>query len=241
MPKLTYTNIAGPSAALSWAGAWASGTDYKKNQQTANDGDLFVCLENHTSAAGNEPGTGASWETYWARSVDMLTADQIAAATGTGTPSGSNKFVTADYLAANRIAAQTFPSGAFGFTSIQSFPLKAGEVIKTATGDLTVAECCNTVISNYGQDAAMTLTLPTAEAGLSFIFIVTTTGYAIHLKAGASDKIYLDGVALDDADKVSCATPAAGNCIAFFTWKSGASTYDWIALTQAGVWADGGA
>jgi len=119
------------------------------------------------------------------------------------------------------------------------------EVVPTFTAGavtLTATQCTNTIISNYNQSEASTITLPAATSGLSFIVTVVTTGVgALHVKAGASDKIYLDGVALDDADKVSLATPAAGDCIAFFTWKSGASTYDWIALTQTGVWADGGA
>jgi len=125
-------------------------------------------------------------------------------------------------------------------TQVNTVPLKCREVSKTATGDLTVAECCNTVISNYGQDAAMTLTLPTAEAGLSFIFTVTTTGYAIHLKAGANDKVYLDSIALDDGDKVSLATPAVGNAISCMSFKNGASGYDYIMTTISGVWTDGG-
>jgi hypothetical protein len=87
----------------------------------------------------------------------------------------------------------------------------------------------------------MTLTLPTAVAGLSFIFTVTTTGYAVHLKAGASDKIYLDGVALSDGYKVSCASPTVGDSIIFYSFKTGASTYDWIAISQSGTWINGGA
>jgi hypothetical protein len=102
-------------------------------------------------------------------------------------------------------------------------------------------ECSSTIISNYGQSATMTLTFPTASAGLGFVFTVATTGYAIHLKAGSSDKIYLDGVALDDGDKASCSSPAVGDSIIFYSFKTDASTYDWIASSQNGTWIDGGA
>jgi hypothetical protein len=152
----------------------------------------------------------------------MLSADQVAACTGTGTPSASNRFVTED-----------------AFTVGTPFVVK--EIVKNSTATLTAAECSNTVISNYGQSAEMTLTLPTATAGLSFIFTVTTTGYAVHLKAGASDKIYLDGVALSDGYKVSCASPSVADAIIFYSFKADASTYDWIAHTQNGTWVNGGA
>ena len=129
----------------------------------------------------------------------------------------------------------TGPQGAQGESGAMS------EVVKSSTTTLSATECRNTTISNYGQTAEMTLTLPTADAGLGFIFTVITTGYAIHLKAGSSDKIYLDGVALDDGDKASRSSPAVGDSIVFYSFKTGASTYDWIAFSQNGTWVDGGA
>ena len=125
--------------------------------------------------------------------------------------------------------------------SISGTAIAGLEVVKSGTGSLTAAECSDTFISNYGQSAEMTLTLPDAAAGLSFLFTVITTGNAIHLKAGSYNRIYLDGVALNVGNKVSCSSPSAGDCIVFFTFKTGASTYDWIANTQAGTWVDGGA
>ena len=112
---------------------------------------------------------------------------------------------------------------------------------KAATVALTATECINTVIDNYGQGAAMTLTLPAAAAGYFFIFTVTTVGYAVYLKAGATDKIYLDGTALDDADKVGVAAPVLGDCIQFMTFRTGAATYDWMASSQVGLFVDSGA
>jgi len=125
-----------------------------------------------------------------------------------------------------------------GFWSV-----KYQEVVKTTTDTLTAAECSGTVINNYGQSSTMTLTLPTAAKGLKFLYVIGTAGQTSHIKAGASDKIYLDGTALDDADKVSNngASSVVGEQIVFYTFQTGSSTYDWIAQTVNGVFSDGGA
>jgi hypothetical protein len=46
-------------------GAWALSQAYTTVHKVTNDGKIYDCILAHTSAAGNEPGTGASWETYW--------------------------------------------------------------------------------------------------------------------------------------------------------------------------------
>ena len=48
-----------------WQGAWATSTAYKIGDGVQNDGSSYVCIAEHTSGATTEPGTGASWETYW--------------------------------------------------------------------------------------------------------------------------------------------------------------------------------
>lgn len=120
--------------------------------------------------------------------------------------------------------------------------LLSTEVVQAATDTLSASECYGTIINNYGQSAANTQTLPAAAAGLSFMAIVGTSGMgALHFKANTGDKIYLDGTALDDADKVSCATPAVGNCAAFFCFQTGSGAYDWYCNSIQGTWTDGGA
>jgi hypothetical protein len=116
------------------------------------------------------------------------------------------------------------------------------EVIQPATDVLTAEECTNTIVNNYGQSVANTQTLPAAAANLSFLAIIGTSGMgAFNVKAGAGDKIYLDGTALDDGDKVALATPVVGNCAGFFTFQTGATAWDWYCNTIAGLWIDGGA
>ena len=116
-------------------------------------------------------------------------------------------------------------------------------ITQAATDTLTTQECRGTLISNYGQSGANTQTLPTAAAGLNGIVVIGTAGAgAFHLKAGPNDLIYLDGTALNDGDKVSVATPAVGDHFTFFSFQTGASTYDWIVSSGAqGTLTDGGA
>lgn len=45
--------------------AWASGATYAAYDYVKNDGLIYRCLSAHAAAAGNEPGTGASWTTCW--------------------------------------------------------------------------------------------------------------------------------------------------------------------------------
>jgi hypothetical protein len=114
-------------------------------------------------------------------------------------------------------------------------------VSKTETGTLSVADVSNRVINNYGQGAEMTLTLPAAADGYGFLLQVGTTGHAIHIKAGAGDKIYLDGTALNDADKISLAVPVVGDYVTVWTLQTGEDTFDWIADSGPNYWTDGGA
>jgi hypothetical protein len=51
--------------------AWASGENYAVDGYVDNDGLVYRCILAHESAAGNEPGTGASWETYWVQDASL--------------------------------------------------------------------------------------------------------------------------------------------------------------------------
>lgn len=46
--------------------AWATSTLYYVGKVVLNDSRYYVCHVEHTSSASDEPGTGASWEDYWA-------------------------------------------------------------------------------------------------------------------------------------------------------------------------------
>jgi len=132
--------------------------------------------------------------------------------------------------------------GAIGETTPSTGRFLFKTIYKTATGTISAIDASGTKISNYGQSAANTQTLPTAAEGLGGIVEIGTAGAgAFHLKAGANDKIYLDGTALNDADKVSLATPAVGDHFSFWSFKTGDSAWDWIVASGQGTLTDGGA
>jgi hypothetical protein len=59
-------------------------TVYYRGQVVGNDGSSYVCILDHTSSAGDEPGVGGSWTTYW----------EVVAAAGTGLTTGDKGDIT---------------------------------------------------------------------------------------------------------------------------------------------------
>lgn len=138
------------------------------------------------------------------------------------------------------VAGGLHTTGSVSFDSDVAFGIS--NVTKASTDILTTTQVRGSIVSNYGQTATNTLTLPTAAAGYNFIVVVSTAGAgALNIKAGTNDKLYLDGTALDDADKATLTTPAVGNTLTCFTFQTGASAYDWICTSGGGAsWSDGG-
>jgi len=48
-----------------WLGPWVTSTVYAVDDAVESGGGSYICISAHTSAASDEPGTGASWETFW--------------------------------------------------------------------------------------------------------------------------------------------------------------------------------
>jgi len=102
--------------------------------------------------------------------------------------------------------------------------------IHTTSDTLTAAECYGKV--HYVSSAA-TLTLPAIADGMH-LTVITIGAVAVSVDCNASDKIYLDGTALDDGDKITNASTAGD--IAVLTYYSADG---WHASTN--TWTDGGA
>ena len=100
----------------------------------------------------------------------------------------------------------------------------------SADQTLTTAECYGYVI--YVEGAA-TITLPAVADGMN-VTIITIGAVAVSIDPNASDKIWLDGTALDDGDKITNGSSAGD--IAVLTYKSADG---WHAATNS--WTDGGA
>jgi hypothetical protein len=47
--------------------AWATATSYTAGAVVMSGGVRYVCIADHSSTAGDEPGVGATWDTYWTR------------------------------------------------------------------------------------------------------------------------------------------------------------------------------
>jgi hypothetical protein len=90
----------------------------------------------------------------------------------------------------------------------------------------------------YGYLLTMTATgtvvLPAVAIGMS-VCVYSTTAAAVHIDPNASDKIILDGTALDDGDKVSSASGAGD-----FICLVGHSADGWLTMGRSGTWTDGG-
>jgi hypothetical protein len=95
---------------------------------------------------------------------------------------------------------------------------------------LTDEECRGGVIYVTG---AATITLPAIASGMS-VTILTVGAVAVSVDPNASDKIWLDGTALDDGDKITNLSTAGD--IATLTYYSADG---WYASTNS--WTDGGA
>lgn len=76
------------SVDFTWEGQWLTSTAYSIGNMVFNDGSGYVCTAAHTSGASSEPGTGASWASYW----DLM-VQQGSPGAGTG-----------DMLAANNLS-----------------------------------------------------------------------------------------------------------------------------------------
>lgn len=130
---VSETNAAASAAsvAFDWEGQWLTSTAYVGGNLVFNDGSGYICILNHTSGAGTEPGTGASWTTYW-----ELFAQQGSAGAGTG-----------DMLGANNLSDVVSASTAF--TNIKQ------AASDTATG---VVELATNAEAQTGTDTTRALT-----------------------------------------------------------------------------------
>lgn len=104
-----------------------------------------------------------------------------------------------------------------------------------ADGNLTVAQLSNTIFTNYDQaDGNATCILPTAARGMSALFTVATARAKTYgVRAKSTDKIYLLAAAGtisagDDHGAAVMVNAQIGQQFACYTFKTGATDYDWV-------------
>lgn len=107
-------------------------------------------------------------------------------------------------------------------------------VVKSTAADYTSGT--TNALENYGGiiyvTAAATITLPAVADGMS-VAVVTVGDVAVSVDPNASDRIYLDGVALDDGDKITNLSTSGDVAILTYYDATG-----WHAMTNG--WSDGG-
>ena len=108
---------------------------------------------------------------------------------------------------------------------------KVNIVNKSSNATLTDAETHGSMVF---VTATATMTLPAVSIG-NTVCVYSTTAAAVYVDANASDRIRLNGVALDDGDKLTSAS-AAGDFICLI----GDSADGWTTLGRSGTWTDGG-
>lgn len=62
---VTFSTAQSMPSYLTYQGAWATSTAYSIDDVVVNDGVAYSAIQAHTSAATDEPGTGADWRSYW--------------------------------------------------------------------------------------------------------------------------------------------------------------------------------
>ncbi len=83
--------------------------------------------------------------------------------------------------------------------------------------------------------ATGTVTLPPVIGDGLAITVYSTTAAAVHVDPNANDRIVLDGVALDNGDKISSASGAGD-----FVVLHNDDINGWRTLGRSGTWTDGG-
>ena len=71
---------------LNWRTAWVTDTTFVENDLVTNDGSSYICTADHISGSSTEPGTGASWASYW----DLFTQVGDTGATGATGATGTS-------------------------------------------------------------------------------------------------------------------------------------------------------
>jgi hypothetical protein len=106
---------------------------------------------------------------------------------------------------------------------------------KPTTANLSVADMCDTVISNLGMtDADAALTLPTCGPGMRARFTVATArAKKWGVRAGSADKIYLiaiDNTVAAGADNgyARFTNAVLGQCMDVWSFESASGEYDWM-------------
>jgi hypothetical protein len=201
-------------------------------------------------AVGGITGLGANVAT--ALAVAVGSAGAFVTFNGAlGTPSSATLTNATGYSASN-LASGTLPAARLGADSIDAIT-EIAAAIKSGTGSKLLTDAVDSNLPIYTEKhsashtisaaecyggvhyvtSAATITLPAVAAGMS-VTVITVGAIAVSVDPNASDKLYLDGTALDDGDKATN-TSTSGDIIVLTYYDS----TGWYAASNG--WTDGGA
>lgn len=147
---------------------------------------------------------------------------QVGTVTSGGLCQGDGSAVQCDTTTAVNVTA-TITGGLYMLTKSASCTIGVdcdGTATKVAYGGII-----------YVTSAA-TITLPAVGAGMS-ITVITIGATAVSVDANAADKIWLDGTALDDGDKITNLSTTGDTAVCTYYSADG-----WFCKTNS--WTDGG-
>jgi hypothetical protein len=124
---------AGP-VGMTWEGDWIVSTAYSALDAVNNDGSSYICILAHTSAAGDEPGVGASWQTYWEVLAAAGSVSSIDVTGGTGITSSGGPITSSGAITV-ALDSATIASLALADSALQS-----GDNVSDLTNDAGYVE-----------------------------------------------------------------------------------------------------
>jgi hypothetical protein len=232
-----------PSASMGGT-LWINGIE--TSNSTTSDYSILSGTAESGDAALNFFGAGVTAVTDATACTD-IEGDYLSIAAGVLNVSGVQPAITGTDTHVMFFDGANTPAGDAGMTYNKTTDLLSvgrirgniSEIYQPTSDTLAAEELKGTLISNYEQGAVDNLqTLPTAAEGMSFVAICGTAQAANYFgfRADTNDKFYLNGVAGADNGIVKINAPVVGAIIYFFTFKTGAGVYDWIAITVYGTW-----
>jgi hypothetical protein len=179
-----------------WTGPWVITTVYAVNDTVENDGSGYVCTTGHTATAGDEPGVGGSWTTYW----DLLVEKGDQGDTGTAGAKGD-----------------TGTAGAKGDTGTQGDTGATGDKGDTGTtgsqGDTGVGTQGDTGVSaSYLYSITVENPTSSEDIDMGFTFVAITVTEIQAVVVGTTPSVTIDPYHTTSRDTITndiLSTPTA--------------------------------
>ena len=227
--KLDFSTLASKDAFIEWYYYSSSGSTFVEffpNDTSIDggrqDGVVFWDSSDIPNWTTHDPDAGGAVTTtgYWIKAVRTRVSDP-----------GSIVLLTGELL-----ASTDYSWNKDGDLKVRKIAGERDFVFVTEDTVLTAAQCLGHIIIITG---AYTVTLPAvsgfdnSDGGSALIY--STGADTIHVDVNASDRIVLDGTALDDGDKIT----SPGTAGAFVSLVNDTSA-GWRTLGRFGIFVDGG-